>query len=284
VQPGLETVRGAAQRLRKSRLPPRGLAGFVSPKCAAACVAVLEPSCAGLTRASIEKAILSNRWIAGSSPAMTGGDVNGALNPLGFVSPKCAASVIISSGSRPAPRDKKARGGLPPGPNSTSINTIDFTAGAPAYSFTVQNGATTFTINTGISNNPGFEPAFTVNAGAALTIGDGGFAEIGSLAGGGTVTIGPSSSSPVLSIVGPSSTTFSGTLAGAGTLELDNGTLTLTGLGSSIGGLNICNCDTNGLIISGGRLDLERRHRLSGRRRRHFRGPRDTHDFQWWCR
>jgi hypothetical protein len=107
VQPGLETVRGAAQRLRKSRLPPRGLVGFVSPKCAAACVAVLEPSCAGLTRASIEKAILSNRWIAGSSPAMTGGDVNGALNPLGFVSPKCAASVIISSGSRPAPRDKK---------------------------------------------------------------------------------------------------------------------------------------------------------------------------------
>jgi T5SS/PEP-CTERM-associated repeat protein len=140
--------------------------------------------------------------------------------------------------------------------NSTSINTIDFTAGAPAYSFTVQNRATTFTINTGISNNPGFEPAFTVNAGAALTIGDGGFAEIGSLAGGGTVTIGPSSSSPVLSIVGPSSTTFSGTLAGAGTLELDNGTLTLTGLGSSIGGLNICNCDTNGLIISGGSLNV----------------------------
>ena len=34
---------------------------------AAAC----EPSCAGLTRASIEKMLLRSRWIAGSSPAMT---------------------------------------------------------------------------------------------------------------------------------------------------------------------------------------------------------------------
>jgi autotransporter-associated beta strand protein/T5SS/PEP-CTERM-associated repeat protein len=134
----------------------------------------------------------------------------------------------------------------------TSINTIQFTNVAPAYSFTVQNGAT-FTINSGISNNPGFEPAFTVNALAGLTIGNGAFAEIGSLAGGGTVTIGPSTQ---LSIVGPGSTTFSGTLTGAGTLELDNGTLTLTGLGSNIGGLNICNCDTNGLIISGGSLNV----------------------------
>jgi autotransporter-associated beta strand protein/T5SS/PEP-CTERM-associated repeat protein len=138
---------------------------------------------------------------------------------------------------------------------STSINTIEFAAAAPAYSFTVQNGAT-FTITGSIINNPSLEPAFTVNALAALTIDNGGFAEIGSLAGGGTVTIGPSSSSAQLSIVGPSSTTFSGTLAGAGTLELDNGTLTLTGLGSSIGGLNICNCDTNGLIISGGSLNV----------------------------
>jgi autotransporter-associated beta strand protein/T5SS/PEP-CTERM-associated repeat protein len=32
--------------------------------------------------------------------------------------------------------------------------------------------------------------------------------------------------------------------------------LTLTGPGSSIGGLNICNCDTNGLIISGGSLNV----------------------------
>src|SRR6516225_8408735 len=79
--------------------------------------------------------------------------------------------------------------------NSTSINTIEFTAAAPAYSFTVQNGAT-FTINSGIINNPGFEPAFTVNAGSALTVGNGAFAEMGSLAGGGRVTIGPSDSSP----------------------------------------------------------------------------------------
>ena len=37
--------------------------------------------------------------------------------------------------------------------NSTSINTIEFAAGAPAYSFTVQNGAT-FTITGSIINNP----------------------------------------------------------------------------------------------------------------------------------
>jgi autotransporter-associated beta strand protein/T5SS/PEP-CTERM-associated repeat protein len=139
--------------------------------------------------------------------------------------------------------------------SNTSINTIDFAIAAPAYSFTVQNNAT-FTINLGTSNSSSFAPAFTVNAGAALTVGNGAFVEIGSLAGGGTVTIGPSDSSSQLNIVGPSSTTFSGTLAGAGTLELDNGTLTLTGLGSSIGGLNICNCDTNGLIISGGSLNV----------------------------
>jgi hypothetical protein len=41
------------------------------------------------------------------------------------------------------------------GPGPTSINTIEFAAAAPAYSFTVQNGAT-FTINSSIINNPGF--------------------------------------------------------------------------------------------------------------------------------
>src|SRR6516225_6590523 len=130
--------------------------------------------------------------------------------------------------------------------NSTSINTIEFSAGAPAYSFTVQNGAT-FTINSGIINNPSLEPAFTVNAGAALTVGNGAFAEIGSLAGGGTVTIGPSSSSSLLSIVGDSSITFSGTFAGRGSLELDNtASLTLTGasnggnIGTIGGDLTLC--------------------------------------------
>jgi hypothetical protein len=59
--------------------------------------------------------------------------------------------------------------------SNTSINMIDFTAAAPAYSFTVQNSAT-FTINSGTSNSSSFFPAFTVNTGAALTIGNGAFA------------------------------------------------------------------------------------------------------------
>ena len=105
--------------------------------------------------------------------------------------------------------------------NSASINTIEFTATAPAYSFTVQNGAT-FTITGGIINNPSLEPAFTVNAGAALRVGDGAFVEIGSLAGGGTVTIGPSDSFTLLSIVGNGATTFSGTFSGAGPFFLSS--------------------------------------------------------------
>src|SRR5262245_60586123 len=118
--------------------------------------------------------------------------------------------------------------------SNTSINMIDFTAAAPAYSFTVQNSAT-FTINSGTSNSSSFFPAFTVNTGAALTIGNGAFAEIGALAGGGTVTIGPSDSSTLLSIVGNGATMFSGKFSGAGSLELDNGaSLTLTG--ASFGG------------------------------------------------
>src|SRR5215475_13447347 len=145
---------------------------------------------------------------------------------------------------------------------STSINTIEFAAGAPTYSFTVQNGAT-FTITSSIINNPSLEPGFTVNAGAALTVGNGGFAEIASLAGGGTVTVGPSDSSSLLSIVGSGATTFSGKFSGAGSLELDNAaSLTLTGASfggniGTIGGLTLClSCSAPALTISGGSLTV----------------------------
>src|SRR5215469_14344450 len=147
--------------------------------------------------------------------------------------------------------------------SSTSINTIEFTATAPAYSFTVQNGAT-FTITGGIINNPSLEPAFTVNAGSALRVGDGAFVEIGSLAGGGRVTIGPSSPFSLLSIVGNGATTFSGTFSGAGSIELDNAdSLTLTGasfggnIGSIGGDLTLCGtCASPALTISGGSLTV----------------------------
>ena len=139
--------------------------------------------------------------------------------------------------------------------NNAAINTIELDAAAPAYSFTVQNGAT-FTINAGITNNSMFGPAFNVNTGAGLTIGDGVLAEIGSLAGGGSVVIGPSDGSTLLLISGNNATTFSGTITGAGSLEIDNdASLTLTGMGSVIGGdLELCNCDTGGLTIDGGSL------------------------------
>src|SRR5262245_14206320 len=77
--------------------------------------------------------------------------------------------------------------------NNVSINTIQFDAAAPPYSFSVQNGAT-FTINSAINSSSPFMPAFRVNSGARLAIGDGGSVQIGSLAdgtaGGGTVQIG----------------------------------------------------------------------------------------------
>src|SRR5262245_1341524 len=147
--------------------------------------------------------------------------------------------------------------------NSTSINTIEFDAVAPAYSFTVQNGAT-FTVNSGTSNSSSFFPSFTVNTGAALTVGNGAFVEMGSLTGGGTVTIGPSGSSSLLSIVGNSSSTVSGAFAGRGSLELDDAaSLTLTGasnggnIGTSGGDLTLCgSCSSPALTISGGELTV----------------------------
>jgi autotransporter-associated beta strand protein/T5SS/PEP-CTERM-associated repeat protein len=150
--------------------------------------------------------------------------------------------------------------------SNASINTIDFDASAPAYSFLVQNGAT-FTINNAINNSSSFAPAFSVNGGATLALGNGVFAAIGSLAdgpaGGGSVQIGTSNPNTTLSIAGNSSTTFSGSFAGAGSLELDNGaTLTLTGasngrnIGTIGGDLTLCNCSTGGLTIDGGALTV----------------------------
>jgi T5SS/PEP-CTERM-associated repeat protein len=150
--------------------------------------------------------------------------------------------------------------------NNASINTIQFDAAAPAYSFLVQNGAT-FTINSAINTSSSFMPAFGVNGGARLAIGDGGSVQIGSLAdgpsGGGTVQLGTSNPNATLFIAGNSSTTFSGSFAGAGSLELDNAaTLTLTGtsngrnIGTIAGDLTLCNCSTGGLTIDGGALTV----------------------------
>ncbi len=55
---------------------------------------------------------------------------------------------------------------------NASIATMEFTAAAPAYSFTVTNGAT-LPINSAISNSsPTSCRTFAVNTGATLTVGD----------------------------------------------------------------------------------------------------------------
>ena len=152
--------------------------------------------------------------------------------------------------------------------DNTSINTLQFTAAAPAYSFTVAVLGGGFNINSGIVNSSAFKPAFNVQPFATLVVGDAVSAEIGSLAdgpsGGGAVNIGPTDSSTLLIISGNSSTTFSGLFTGQGSLELDGiGTsLTLTGASSSgnigtIGGdLTLCDCFAGGLTISGGSLTV----------------------------
>ncbi len=150
--------------------------------------------------------------------------------------------------------------------NNASIGTLQFDAAAPAYSFTVRNAAT-FTINTDVVNDSAFTHGFKVDTGATLAISDGVIAEIGSLAdgasGGGTVSIGPSDPSTLLFIAGSSSTTFSGKFSGAGSFETDgSGTLTLTGasnggnIGTIGGDLDLCNCFSGGVTISGGSLTV----------------------------
>ena len=151
--------------------------------------------------------------------------------------------------------------------NSTSIGTMEFTTAAPAYSFTVTNGAS-FAINTGVASTSLPLPNFAVNAGATLTAGDGANVTIGTLSngasGGGTVVVGPTDPLAFLSISPATNTTFSGSFSGAGSIELSNTSSTLTLTGASNGGnigtiggdLTLCNCFGGGLTISGGSLTV----------------------------
>ena len=144
---------------------------------------------------------------------------------------------------------------------------MEFTAAAPAYSFTVRNGAN-FTIDSAVSNSSDFLPNFAVDTGATLTVGDSADVFIGTLgngpSGGGTVVIGPTSAAAYLSITPATSTTFSGSFSGSGSLELSNTSTTLTLTGASNGGnigtiggdLTLCNCFGGGLTIDGGALTV----------------------------
>src|SRR4029450_1492368 len=151
--------------------------------------------------------------------------------------------------------------------NTTSINTMQFDTAAPAYSFTVTNGAA-FTVNTGGSTSSASQPTFAVDAGSTLTIGDSADVAIGTLAngssGGGTVVIGPTNPAAFLTITPTTNTTFSGSFSGAGSVELSNTSATLTLTGASNGGnigkiggdLTLCNCFGGALTIDGGALTV----------------------------
>src|SRR5262245_52243014 len=224
--------------------------------------------------------------------------------------------------------------------SSASINTIQFTAAAPAYSFTI-NPFLTFSINgAGISNSSAFAPSFANNAGlmffnsgtaanAAIT-NNGGISFLGSSSAGSSTIINSGFGSLIafsdtstagnatITTNGGAQTLFSGSSAGgtarfitnaggivnfsgssgplgdgnisagsiegAGTYQLRTnrlivgsnnlsttvsgsiqdggtngsftktgaGTLTLTGTLNIGGDLSLCNCQTGGLVISGG--------------------------------
>ena len=151
--------------------------------------------------------------------------------------------------------------------NTASIDSMQFTAAAPAYSFTVNNGAA-FTVNTGITTASPQLPNFQVNTGSTLTF-DGTNVAIGALAdgpsGGGTLVVGTSDPLAYLTIAGGTSTTFSGSISASGSLELANTATTLTLTSASNGGnigtiggdLTLCDCFAGGLTISGGALTVD---------------------------
>lgn len=133
-------------------------------------------------------------------------------------------------------------------------------SGTSSYS-----GATTVSQGTlAIGNSAALSGAsnVTVSAGATLTISDSAaFAAANSLAGGGTVNIGPTTGAGSLTLQGNVGTTFSGRFAGNGSLFLANANqLTLTGTGGSsgtIGGdLQLSCCDTVGLTVDGTSLTV----------------------------
>ena len=120
-----------------------------------------------------------------------------------------------------------------------------------------------------LAASPPTATAVKVNTGATLIIADAVQADIGSLAGGGSVQIGTADATTTLFIGAgsPATTTFSGAITGPGSLELDGGSLTLTGAGNNIGGDfdGVCLRNINGLTIKGG-VACRRRLDLSGRR------------------
>jgi len=105
----------------------------------------------------------------------------------------------------------------------------------------------------------------TVNTGATLQIGDPSFnwtsayVRINSLAdgpaGGGTVSIESGSALDIGNSSTPATTTFSGKFSGDGSLGITGGSLTLTGAGSSIGDLLVCECAT--LTLTGATATLD---------------------------
>jgi autotransporter-associated beta strand protein/T5SS/PEP-CTERM-associated repeat protein len=142
--------------------------------------------------------------------------------------------------------------------NSTGSVTL---AGANTYSgdTNINNG----TVVVGADGGLPLSTAVTVNSGATLSIADNVHATVGSLAGGGSVVIGPSAPGTTLGVGGTgASTTFSGAITGTGSLFIEgSGTLTLTGTGNNIGGdldISSCGCSVAKLKLMGGSLVVGR--------------------------
>ena len=152
--------------------------------------------------------------------------------------------------------------------NAASINTMEFTRGGAGLLLHRDQRCQLYRQHRDQQQFARRCRTFAVNAGATLTFGDSADVFIGTLgngpSGGGTVVIGPTDPTAYLSITPDTSTTFSGSFSGAGSLELSNTSTTLTLTGASNGGnigtiggdLTLCNCFGGGLTIDGGALTV----------------------------
>lgn len=112
---------------------------------------------------------------------------------------------------------------------STSIGTLQFNAGAPAYSFDLASQTLTIT-GTGIINNSSNQPAFVINNATLAFDSSDTVTFAGLISGSGNVTQSGSGTT----ILTAANTFTGGTIVNAGTLQLGDGTNTASLAGSNV--------------------------------------------------
>jgi outer membrane autotransporter protein len=131
-------------------------------------------------------------------------------------------------------------------PAVTTINTIEFTAAAPAYSFTIQNELEIF--GSGIINGSANAPSFSTNTGASLFFFNSSTAANAVLTNNGTLAFFDSSTA------GTATITTNGLMQFLNTSSADHATITING-GGSLGFRNTSTAAT-ATIVNNGAIDF----------------------------